>query len=419
MLILLRHARSFVLFVLIASRCCAAPVMQMHCIDVGQGASELFEFPCGAILIDTGAADQKHTDMLVDYLHEFFARRTDLNDTLAEVIVTHPHKDHAWGLPKVAQNFKILNYVDDGEVSSSGRPYVQWIRDHAHSLSIPIREIRDDEITALPNRKGLTDKHIDPLKCDDCDPKIVVLSGGLDENPGWSETDFENPNNHSVVVRIDFGKSSFLVTGDLQKPAIETMVDYYRGTSMLDVDVYICGHHGSVNATTQSLIDAMTPKMAVINVGQWNDGEDTPSNIFTTFAYGHPRKEVLDLLSDAIADKRETPMHTKAGVHAREFVPYTVTKAVYATGWDGNVVIQADLNGVYKVEMHRTRPVQPAPLIAHNEPMRSFSMPRRVPIDETPATVESKEEQPAEYRHVSRPCCETVYVYRWRHCRRR
>jgi hypothetical protein len=182
----------------------ASPVMRAHFIDVHQGASELFEFPCGAVLIDTGAGDEESTDALVNYLRGFFARRTDLNDTLSEVIITHPHKDHTWGLKKVAQNFKILNYVDDGEVRGSGKANVKWIREQveAGEYAFKIREVRDKEITALPNRKGLTDKHIDPVKCDDCDPKIVVLSGGLDENPGWAEKEFDNLNNHTADGKI-------------------------------------------------------------------------------------------------------------------------------------------------------------------------------------------------------------------------
>src|SRR5436190_2006768 len=89
----------------------AAQEMRMHCIDVGQGASDLFEFPCGAVLIDTGASDDEHVGKLINYLTGFFARRTDLHDTLSEVIITHPHKDHTMGLRKVVESFVISNYV--------------------------------------------------------------------------------------------------------------------------------------------------------------------------------------------------------------------------------------------------------------------------------------------------------------------
>src|SRR5437868_3907490 len=77
------------------------PEMQAHFIDVGQGACTLLEFPCGALLIDTGAQDNDHVDQLVEYLRSFFRRRADLNNTLASVIITHPHIDHSRGLKAV------------------------------------------------------------------------------------------------------------------------------------------------------------------------------------------------------------------------------------------------------------------------------------------------------------------------------
>ena len=63
--------------------------MRVHFIDVGQGASTLIEFPCAAILVDTGGeknVDFSGTDELTAYLDAFFAQRTDLNKTLHSVI---------------------------------------------------------------------------------------------------------------------------------------------------------------------------------------------------------------------------------------------------------------------------------------------------------------------------------------------
>jgi beta-lactamase superfamily II metal-dependent hydrolase len=60
------------------------PTMTAHFMDVGQGLSVLLEFPCGAVLIDAGAADAEHADALVDYLSEFFDHRTD-SDVLSSI----------------------------------------------------------------------------------------------------------------------------------------------------------------------------------------------------------------------------------------------------------------------------------------------------------------------------------------------
>src|SRR5262245_35802909 len=58
------------------------PTMVAHYIDVGQGLSVLLEFPCGAVLIDTGSQDLEHIDHLSGYLRDFFKRRSDLQNTL-------------------------------------------------------------------------------------------------------------------------------------------------------------------------------------------------------------------------------------------------------------------------------------------------------------------------------------------------
>src|SRR5258706_574037 len=78
----------------------ARPAMRVHLIDVGQGAATLVEFSCGAILIDTGGESNRYmdsTENLVNYLRAFFASRPDLDDTLALVVLTHPHIDHTRG----------------------------------------------------------------------------------------------------------------------------------------------------------------------------------------------------------------------------------------------------------------------------------------------------------------------------------
>ena len=89
----------------------AEPAMKVHFIDVGQGAATLLEFPCGAMLIDTGAQDQEHVDNLIDYLRDFFTRRKDLKSTLLQVTTTHPHIDHTMGLQRMALLIGTLRFT--------------------------------------------------------------------------------------------------------------------------------------------------------------------------------------------------------------------------------------------------------------------------------------------------------------------
>jgi competence protein ComEC len=168
-----------------------------------------------------------------------------------------------------------------------------------------------------------------------------VLEGRFDENPGWRDGEFENQNNHSLVTRVDFGTASFLFMGDLEEAGIELLVDHYGDAEggPLDADVLQVGHHGSQNATTRELLDAVTPRVAVIPVGEWTFGQS--GGTFTTFAFGHPRQDVVDLLSQYL-DRRRTPAKTvKVAERARRFRDMRVARAIYATGWDGTVRVVA------------------------------------------------------------------------------
>jgi competence protein ComEC len=81
--------------------------MYAHYINVGQGAAVLLEFPCGAMLIDAGASDDSYQRKLIAYLHDFFKRRKDLNNTISLVMVTHPHIDHNKALADIAAEFRL------------------------------------------------------------------------------------------------------------------------------------------------------------------------------------------------------------------------------------------------------------------------------------------------------------------------
>lgn len=331
-----------------------ADVMVAHFIDVGQADCTLLEFPTGAILVDAGSQDDPFTDKLVAYLDAFFVRRADLNKTFESVIVTHNHIDHTRALRTIAERYTVERYIDNGHTTGTGTGNPNWLRKEvkAGNRSTIIREVADQEVMAVTAKTGLTDAVIDPLTSPTCDPKIVVLSGRVDENPGWSHDAFDNKNNHSLVVRVDFGESSFLFTGDMEESAIETMLDWYDETSALDTDVYHVGHHGSHNGTTSELLQALTPELAVISCGQPSFGQPSgrgrPKG-FSTFVYGHPRRAVLDILGIAIPGKRSAAIDVQAGEGSRQFQSYRVRKNIYATPWDGTLTVTATPTGSMQV----------------------------------------------------------------------
>jgi competence protein ComEC len=322
----------------------AGQTMRMHFIDVGQGASTLIEFPCAAVLVDTGGesnAQFDSTQHLMDYLRAFFARRTDLNNTFHSLVLTHPHIDHTRGVNDVLSQYKVLNGVTNGQESGSGAVGQKALHDAAKQSggAIGLAGIQRNDLRA---GKGLTNEVIDPVKCADVDPVITALWGSTTTNPGWTAKDFNNLNNHSVAIRVDFGKSSFLVAGDLETAGIADFIAFYSGTSMLKVDVYQVGHHGSYNGTTGAYLQALTPSIAVIAMG-------TPDRQvkWTAWDYGHPRKVAIDLLQKYVTGIRpETTVQVATGKY--QFVPMQVTKAIYGTGWDGPFALEADVNGTWK-----------------------------------------------------------------------
>jgi len=68
---------------------------------------------------------------------------------------------------------------------------------------------------------------------------------------------------------------------------------------------------------------------------------------WTAWAYGHPNKGILDMLQSTVTATR-LPIHIQAGTGAKQFVSYKVSKAIYATGWDGNIDLEADALGHWK-----------------------------------------------------------------------
>ena len=326
-----------------------ASTMTAHFIDLLQGDSTLLEFPCAAVLIDAGGENSDTTQTLVDYLSAFFRRRTDLNQTIAVEFTTHTHVDHNRALRKVVETFKVERYVHNGTYNGSGSANAKWMRDHANDdgRTVVQRSVEDSEVVGGGNKSGLTDGTIDPVDCGQVDPKITVLSGHVASNPGWPQGEFANQNNHSLVIRVDFGSASFLFSGDLEEPAIETLVDYYDGTPRLNIDVYHVGHHGSYNGSTTSFLGAMSPKVALISVGPFD--RETQ---WTAWQYGHPRDTAVDMLEHAVSLTRPSKrVHIATAV--KDFKTETMTKAIYATGWDGNVDITARMDGTLAVTTAR------------------------------------------------------------------
>jgi competence protein ComEC len=318
--------------------------MTAHYINMGQGNATLLEFSCGAVLVDAGGEGSTTTDGLIDYLQTFFARRTDLHNAIATIFITHTHIDHNAALRAVVEHFTVNNYVFNGHLTGSGHVAANWMVDHANDngRNIKIEKFAGADINGTT---GLTDAVIDPVQCPGTDPTITLLAGPLAENPGWDSSKWEN--NSSLVIRVDFGKSSFIFPGDEQIEAIDALLAKYAGTDELHVGVYEVGHHGAENGTEADQLRVFSPQLAVISAGV-----PTVHKPFTTWQYGHPRKVTVDLLNGAITRTRASKQVLVAPA-AKTFITVEEHQAVYSTSWDGNVDVMADAAGNYTVTTER------------------------------------------------------------------
>ena len=88
-------------------------------------------------------------------------------------------------------------------------------------------------------------------------------------------------NDSSLVVRLSYGETAFLCTGDISAGALEDCA--LIGGFDLGCDVLKLGHHGSSSSTDEDVLDLTRPSLAIASCGAGN-------------SYGHPHEEVVELL---------------------------------------------------------------------------------------------------------------------------
>jgi competence protein ComEC len=107
--------------------------------------------------------------------------------------------------------------------------------------------------------------------------RIEVLSPPADYIPNLTPK-----NNDSLAFRVTYGKNSFLLTGDMEKPMETRLLADERPVR---ADVLKVGHHGSRTSTSEPFLDAVNPQFAIISDGFEN-------------SFGHPNRDVLERLAE-------------------------------------------------------------------------------------------------------------------------
>jgi len=227
-------------FVLILS---ARPaVLTVHFLDVGQGDAILIETPNGRqVLIDGGRAGSGIAEELAGVL-PFTDRSLDM------VIATHLDTDHTGGLVEVLKGYEVVTILIAEEGGDDAADFWHAVEDeHAERILVvaPMRVLLDEDVVL----------------------EILSPTPALE---GASE------NERSIVAKLVYRDDSFLLTGDMEKRAEYGLLA--RGVDV-SADVLKVAHHGSNSSTTPAFLAAVSPKLAVVQVGK--------------NSYGHPHADVL------------------------------------------------------------------------------------------------------------------------------
>ena len=204
--------------------------MTIHFIDVGQADCALVECDGEYMIIDGGNVDDGQ--MVVSYLKQMGVQ------TLSHVVCSHAHEDHV-----------------DSYSTKVFRNFLSKTEDQGVSLTIP-----------APG---------DSFRLGSAN---VTVLGPVQE--------YDDPNETSIVLKVSYGDSDFLFTGDMETGAENDMMDHWGENFNWDVEVLKVGHHGSETSTGYRFLYYTDPEYGVISVGEDNE-------------YGHPHDGPLSKLRDA------------------------------------------------------------------------------------------------------------------------
>ena len=244
---------------------CNNKEMQVHFIDVGQGDSALVITPHGrAFMVDTGGVREGSYDIGsrvdVPYLLHYGVEKLDY------IFLTHAHDDHAGGVKGILTKIPVgaigIGHEGAGDyLQAFGTGEIGKIK----KLLVPLQEGSSIELDGV---------RIDMLYS----PESRKVQESQLQATG---------NEFSNLIRVSYGEASFLFTGDLIAEQEQQVLA--NGTNVASTVLKV-GHHGSRTSSSQEFLTAVNPGWAVISCGYNN-------------SFGHPHKEILNLLTSCTKAK--------------------------------------------------------------------------------------------------------------------
>ena len=220
-----------------------------HFIDAGQGDCTLLQTSEGKfVLIDTSTDSE--SCKVVSYLENAGV------ENIEYLILTHPHEDHIGGADEVLSEFVVKNVVmtDKVETTACYERLVGALKESKHEN----------------NTNVILADYLENFKVDDLDFTLI------------SDTSlYDDLNNSSICLKINYGQTGLLFTGDAEK-TVER--DVLQSDVEINADIYKCAHHGSSTSNSSDFLDEVDMSIAVISCGLDN-------------MYGHPHDEVVDSLA--------------------------------------------------------------------------------------------------------------------------
>ena len=214
--------------------------LYVYYIDVGQADSILILNQNQSVLIDAG--NNEDGDNVVEFIKSKGINKLDY------VIGTHPHEDHIGGMDNVINNLDV------------DKIYLPKIQTNTKSYKDVLQAIQNKNKKISSFNKG------DKFKIGNAEFEVMTDS----------ILNKENLNLSSNIIRLNFNGTSFLFTGDAETENEKTI-------NWPQTDILKVAHHGSTTSTSQSFLNQVKPKYAIISVGKDND-------------YGHPKEKILERL---------------------------------------------------------------------------------------------------------------------------